>query len=302
VETISRQAALAAENDHALHTKRNRHPQKAYRNVRFLNSSDARVLRMLAEYLEPFQRLRKKGVKDTIVFFGSARALPKEEAERQLAAARAALAMGREDERKLAEAVKAAERQLRLAQYYEDARELARRLTEWSMSLNENQRFVICSGGGPGIMEAANRGAAEAGGPTIGMNISLPHEQEPNPWISAGLGFEFHYFFMRKFWFVYLAKALAVFPGGFGTLDEWFEVLTLLQTGKMRKEVPVLAYGKEYWEEVIDFGKLIEWGTIAVEDLKLFSFASTVDEAFDFLTTELTGRFLRGRGRKYWYL
>lgn len=302
METISTHPALMGENGQAARTKRNKRLQKAYRNVRFLKSSDARVLRMLAEYLEPFQRLSRKGVKDTIVFFGSARAVPRDEAERQLAAARGALAVGGGNERELAEAVKAAERQLRLSQYYEDARELARRLTEWSMSLGENHRFVICSGGGQGIMEAANRGAAEAGGPTIGMNISLPSAQEPNPWISAGLGFEFHYFFMRKFWFVYLAKALAVFPGGFGTLDEWFEVLTLLQTGKMQKEVLVLAYGRDYWKEVIDFDKLIEWGTIAAKDMKLFSFASTVDEAFDFLTTELTRRFLRGRGRRYWYL
>lgn len=282
--------------------KHNRHPQKAYRNTRFLNSSDARILRMLAEYLEPFQRLRKRRVKDTIVFFGSARAVSREEAEKRLAEAQAAMARGDGDAEQLATALKVAENQLRLSQYYEDARQLARRLTEWSMGLNENQRFVICSGGGPGIMEAANRGAAEAGGDTIGMNISLPHEQEPNPWISPGLGFEFHYFFMRKFWFVYLAKALAVFPGGFGTLDEWFEVLTLLQTGKMQKSVPVLAYGREYWEQVINFDKLLEYGVISEEDMGLFSFASTVDEAFDFLTTELTRRFLKGRGRKYWYL
>ncbi len=284
------------------HRKHNRHPQKAYRNARFLNSADARILRMLAEYLEPYQRLRKRRVKDTIVFFGSARALPRDQARQQLAAAQQALARGDGDARGLAAAVKAAQNALRLSDYYEDARELARRLTEWSMSLNENQRFVVCSGGGPGIMEAANRGAAEAGGPTIGMNISLPHEQEPNPWISPGLGFEFHYFFMRKFWFVYLAKALAVFPGGFGTLDEWFEVLTLLQTGKMKKSVPVLVYGKEYWDEVIDFEKLLEYGVIDESDMQLFFFASTVDEAFDFLTTELTRRFLRGRRRKYWYL
>ncbi|MDZ7392395.1 MAG: TIGR00730 family Rossman fold protein [candidate division KSB1 bacterium] len=282
--------------------KHNRHLQKAYRNARFLNSSDARVLRMLAEYLEPFQRLRKRRVKDTIVFFGSARAIPREQAERQLAAAQAALARGEGEPEQLAAALKAAQNQLYLSKYYEDARELARRLTEWSMSLNENQRFVVCSGGGPGIMEAANRGAAEAGGHTIGMNISLPHEQEPNPWISPGLGFEFHYFFMRKFWFVYLAKALAVFPGGFGTLDEWFEVLTLLQTGKMKKLVPVLAYGREYWEQVINFDKLLEYGVISEKDMELFSFASTVDEAYEFLTTELTQRFLRGRRRKYWYL
>jgi uncharacterized protein (TIGR00730 family) len=281
--------------------KRNRHLQKAYRNIRFLNSSDARVLRILAEYLEPFQRLRKLRVKDTIVFFGSARALPMEEAQQRLAEARASLAHDNVEPFSLA-ALKSAESQVRLARYYEDARELARRLTEWSMGLNENQRFVICSGGGPGIMEAANRGAAEAGGPTIGMNISLPHEQEPNPWISPGLGFEFHYFFMRKFWFVYLAKTLVVFPGGFGTMDEWFEVLTLLQTKKMQKEVPVLAYGKEYWDEVINFEKFLQWGTIDEEDLKLFAFASTVDEAFDYLTTELTRRFVRGRRRKYWYL
>ncbi|MGQ9853087.1 MAG: LOG family protein [Candidatus Oleimicrobiaceae bacterium] len=281
--------------------KRNKHVQKAYRNTRFLNSSDARVLRILAEYLEPFQRLRKMKIKDTIVFFGSARAKALEEAEQLLSQEQAASGR-RGAEPAYAAALKAAEYEVRLARYYEDARQLARRLTEWSMRLNENQRFVICSGGGPGIMEAANRGAAEAGGLAIGMNISLPHEQEPNRWISPKLGFEFHYFFMRKFWFVYLAKALVVFPGGFGTLDEWFEVLTLLQTKKMKKEVPVLAYGKEYWDEVINFDRLLEWGTIAEEDLRLFTFASTVEEAFDYLTAELTNRFIKGRKRRYWYL
>ncbi len=299
--TVVTEEAVQAKSKGAKRAKRNRHPHKAYHNTRFMNSSDARVLRVLAEYLEPYQRLRKMKIKDTIVFFGSARAKALEDAEQRLARAQAAFGR-RGDDPSCAAALKAAEYELRLARYYEDARQLARRLTEWSMGLSESQRFVICSGGGPGIMEAANRGAAEAGGLTIGMNISLPHEQEPNKWISPKLGFEFHYFFMRKFWFVYLAKALVVFPGGFGTLDEWFEVLTLLQTGKMKKEVPVLAYGKEYWDEIINFDKMLEWGTVSKDDLRLFAFASTVDEAFDYLTAELTKRFVKGGGRRYWYL
>jgi hypothetical protein len=270
-------------------------PKKAYENLEFLHSRDARVIRILAEYLEPQRRLRRQRVRDTIVFFGSARAMPLEEAEKRY---RPVLEQHGEDSN--SPEARIARAQLRLAEYYEEARELARRLTEWSLSLKDGHRFIICSGGGPGIMEAANRGALEAGGRTIGFNISLPHEQFPNEYITPELNFEFHYFFMRKFWFLYLAKALIIFPGGFGTMDELFEVLTLVQTRKLEKEISVLIYGHDYWSEIINFQKFVEWGTISEEDLNLIHFASTVDEAFHKLTEDLKRKFLDQR--KFWYL
>ncbi|HDL18761.1 MAG TPA: TIGR00730 family Rossman fold protein [Bacteroidetes bacterium] len=269
--------------------------KKAYENLDFMHSSDGRVIRLLAEYLEPKRRLRRQRVRDTIVFYGSARSLPLEIAEKKYSAV---LVENRNDEND--HAVMQAKKQLALARYYEDARELAKRLTEWSNSLKDGHRFLICSGGGPGMMEAANRGAREAGGKTLGFNISLPHEQFPNPYISPELSFEFHYFFMRKFWFMYLAKALVVFPGGFGTMDELFEVLTLVQTKKLQKEISVLIYGKKYWHDVIDFRKFVEWGTIHEEDFNLIHFADTVDEAYDYLTADMKHKFLDQR--KFWYL
>jgi uncharacterized protein (TIGR00730 family) len=215
-------------------------PVLAYRDEEFLDSEDARPLRILAEYLGPLRRFRLERVHDTIVFFGSARISPTGP----------------------------------LGRYYEEARELARLLTLWSRSLPSSaHRYCVCSGGGPGIMEAANRGAAEAGGRTIGLNISLPHEQRPNPYITAQLSLEFHYFFMRKLWFAHLARALVAFPGGFGTLDELMEILTLAQTRKLDRPVPVILYGPGYWKEVINFDALVRHGTISVEDLSLFQFA-----------------------------
>jgi len=212
----------------------------AYKDVNFLDSDDARPLRILAEYLAPMHALMREKVQDTIVFFGSAR---------------------------IAEDGP-------LGRYYRDARELARRVTAWSLHLPcEAKRYVVCSGGGPGIMEAANRGAYDAGGRTIGLNIGLPHEQRPNPYITKELSFEFHYFFMRKLWFSHLARALVVFPGGFGTLDELMEVLTLSQTHKLARQIPVVLYGTSYWKEVIDFDALVRFGTISADDLNLFEFA-----------------------------
>ena len=271
------------------------HPEKAYKNTKFLSSPDARLVRILAEYLEPRQRLRKAGIKDTIVFFGSARTVSRQEAEKRY---RALSSADTSNEKELDRAKKL----LRSSEYYEDARLLANKLTEWSMGLEHNQRFVICSGGGGGIMEAANRGAKEAGGSTIGLNISIPFEQELNPYITDGLSFEFHYFFMRKFWFIYLAKALVVFPGGFGTMDELFEVVTLIQTRKVKKHVPILIYGEAYWKEVLHIDEMLEYGMVDSEDTELLRFTSDVDDAFTYLTDELSARFLSKRRRRYWYL
>lgn len=264
---------------------------KAYNNPSFLNSPEARTIRILAEYLEPESRFRRFNVKDTIVFFGSARIMPEETARQNLADIQQQIATNGESlERK--QKLREAETALKASKYYTDATQLAKMLTTWSKELynqkkSQGKRFIICSGGGPGIMEAANRGASEAGGLSIGLNISLPFEQEPNPFISNELSFEFHYFFVRKFWFVYLAKALVIFPGGFGTIDEMFELLTLIQTEKTKKSMPVVIYGKEYWQTVINFEALVEWGMISREDLELFHFADTPEDAFNYLKSEL---------------
>ena len=250
---------------------------KAYQNKAFLNGPDARALRILSEYLEPASRFRHYQIEDTIIFFGSARLVPRDQAEAALVAARE---QGGD--------IKRAETDLRMSEYYEATRELARRLTEWSKSLEGTERrFVVCSGGGPGVMEAANRGASEAKGINVGLNISIPFEQSGNPHISRELTFEFHYFFMRKFWFAYLAKAVVVMPGGFGTLDELFELLTLIQTHKIRKHLPIVLFGSRYWSEVINFKALVDHGTIDADDLKLFVQTDSVDEAFDFVTEQL---------------
>ena len=225
---------------------------KAYNNAEFLNGRNARALRILSEYLEPKSRFEEHSVEDTIVFFGSARF--------------------KEGNR-----------------WYEDARRLAFRLTEWSKALpSQERRFVVCSGGGPGIMEAANRGASEAKGMTVGLGISLPHEQHDNPWMTRALGFHFHYFFMRKFWFAYLAKAVIVFPGGFGTLDELFELLTLVQTHKLRKPMPIVLFGSDYWKDVVNFDALVKHGTIDAKDLKIMHRTDSVDEAFEWVVKQLT--------------
>jgi uncharacterized protein (TIGR00730 family) len=252
-------------------------PLKAYHNERFLSSRDARPLRILAEYLEPLSRFDHQKVNDTIVFMGSARTPSREAAE---AAVQEAERTGHGGD--------AARTGVAMSQYYEAARELAHRLTAWSKGLgDESRRFVVCTGGGPGIMEAANRGASEARGTNVGLTISLPVEQFDNPYITRGLGVHFHYFFMRKFWFLYLAKAVLVFPGGFGTLDELFEVLTMVQTGKIRKRLPIVLFGTDYWDEVIDLDAMVRHGTIDADDLKLFHRTDSVDDAFEFVTREL---------------
>jgi uncharacterized protein (TIGR00730 family) len=259
----------------------------AYLFPEFLESPEARPIRILSEYLEPLRRFREQKIQDTVVFFGSARVDSRERAERALATLRAR-GVHDADTHYQAELQKT-RRALEWARFYEDARELARLLTEWTVTLqSENHRFVVTSGGGPGIMEAANRGAREAGGKTIGLNIRLPFEQGANPYITDGLHFEFHYFFMRKFWFAYLSKALVIFPGGFGTCDELFEILTLVQTDKLSKKIGVVLYGREYWEQVLHFQPMADWGAIAEKDLELLQYADTPPEAFELLRTHLT--------------
>lgn len=262
------------------------HPVKAYEDLEFLNSRDGRTLRILSEYLEPEARFNEYHIADTIVFFGSARIKSRDEAEAHLNAVK-------QHDGDLAEA----ERMLHMSRYYEAARTLANRLTTWSKTLEgSRRRFVVCSGGGPGIMEAANRGASEAAGINIGLNISLPHEQHENPYVTRELCFQFHYFFMRKFWFMYLAKAMLVFPGGFGTMDEFFETLTLMQTNKLKKRVPTVLFGKSFWEGALHLDELVKAGTIAPEDLDLFLTTDDVDEAFDYVTAELTQHALGAPG------
>jgi len=263
--------------------------KKAYKNLDFLNSSDARLIRIQAEFLEPMKRFRDQKIEDTIVFFGSARTKNIGEAKKDLEAVQNRLAKSKaKADPDLQEELEFAKNQVFVSRYYEDAVELAKRLTAWSKSLTSNHRFVICSGGGPGMMEAANKGAIEAGGKSIGLNISIPMEQYSNPYITPELNFEFHYFFIRKFWFIYLAKGLVIFPGGFGTLDELFEVLTLIQTEKVLKRLPIVIYGTEYWNQVINLEAMVKYGTISKADLALVRFCDTVDEAFNYIKDELT--------------
>ena len=222
----------------------------SYKDAAFVDSDAARPLRILAEYLAPLREFQQQKVHDTIVFFGSARLRPEGP----------------------------------LGRYYEEARELAKLVADWSRTFpSDGHRLTVCSGGGGGIMEAANRGAAEAGARTIGLNIGLPHEQRPNPYITPGLSFEFHYFFMRKLWFAHLARAVVIFPGGFGTLDELFEILTLSQTGKLDREIFLLLYGSDFWREIVNFDALLRHGTIAPEDLARIHFADNPAEALSLL-------------------
>ena len=278
----------------------------AYENPLFLNSPEGRAIRILSEYSEPLARFRRERIQDTVVFFGSARFRALDEASHELEllentgsqqpapqeeqpARQPELEEGTASELKLRRAEAAVE----MARYYEDARRLAYLLTEWSKTLKSRRhRFVVTSGGGPGIMEAANRGAHEAGGKTIGLNIKLPFEQAPNPYITPSLNFEVHYFFMRKYWFAYLAKALVVFPGGFGTLDEMFELLTLAQTQKLAKKITVVVYGSTYWQSVLNLDVLVDKGAISPRDRDLFQFADTPEEAFALLRDGLTQNHL----------
>jgi uncharacterized protein (TIGR00730 family) len=278
----------------------------AYENPTFLNSADGRPIRIISEYLEPLARFRREQIQDTVVFFGSARFRGREEADHALElldntgsiqpapsheqpASVPQIVEGTATNLQRKRAVAAVE----MARYYEDARRLAQLLTAWAMKIpSRRHRFVVTSGGGPGIMEAANRGAHEAGGKTIGLNIRLPFEQAPNPYITPSLNFEFHYFFMRKLWFAYLSKALVVFPGGFGTLDEMFEILTLAQTQKLAKKITVVIYGPAYWKKVFNLDVLVDTGAISPKDIELFQFADTPEQAFEMLRKGLTENYL----------
>jgi uncharacterized protein (TIGR00730 family) len=260
----------------------------AYENKKFLDSPDGRVLRILAEYSEPLARFRREKIQDTVVFFGSARFHALDVAEgslRLLEKPGSAQPASSEEQDKL----RRARAHVDMARYYEDARKLAYMMTKWAQTLSgKRKRFVVTTGGGPGIMEAANLGAYEAGGPTVGLNIALPFEQMPNRYITPALNFEFHYFFMRKLWFAYLAKALIVFPGGFGTFDELFEILTLAQTEKLAKKILVVLYGSEYWKRVVNIDAMAEFGVISPNDVHLYKLADKPEDAFEYLRDGLT--------------
>jgi uncharacterized protein (TIGR00730 family) len=252
----------------------------AYENPQFLNSTDGRILRIMSEYAEPLARFRREQIQDTVVFFGSARFLSSEQANEL-----ASQPVPPEEEAKC----RLLKPNIEMARYYADARRMAFLLSSWAAHIPaRRRRFVVTTGGGPGIMEAANRGAREAGAKTIGLNIRLPFEQNPNPYITPALNFEFHYFFMRKFWFAYLAKALVIFPGGFGTLDELFEILTLAQTQKLAKKILVVIYGSAYWNRLLNFQTMVDAGAISASDLELFKMVDTPEEGFEFLKDGLT--------------
>jgi uncharacterized protein (TIGR00730 family) len=264
----------------------------AYLDEQFVRSVPARPLRILAEYIDPLTRLQSEGIADTIVMFGSARILPRDRAMARLARARRATARRSDDASR--KRLNQARDLVEMSRFYEEARQLASRITAWSLTLGESpRRFVICSGGGPGIMEAANRGATEAGGKTVGLGIELPHEQRSNRYISPGLDFNFHYFFMRKLWFAQIAKALIVFPGGFGTMDELWEMLTLMQNGKLGRHHLILIYGRSYWDRVLNWRQMIRWGTIGEREYSLLQFADTVEEAFERVKVGLVKFHLR---------
>jgi hypothetical protein len=266
-------------------------PQKAYENLEFLHSSDARTLRILSEYLEPAARFSKYNLKDTIVFFGSARLMSKKQALKEYNKIKTT------DPKTIpnfAEKLRQAQQHMEMSRYYEYAVDLSKMLTKWSLDLGlDENRFTICTGGGPGIMEAANKGAKLAGGYSVGLNISIPYEQFVNKYVTPQLKFEFHYFFMRKFWFAYLSKALIVFPGGFGTMDEFFEMMTLIQTGKIKKHLLIVAFDEKYWKKILNFDALVEFGVINKEDLDLFQFCNTVESAYKIITNHFEKYYLK---------
>ena len=261
--------------------KKTKNKNRFYYNPNFLGSPEGRSIRILSEYYGPKQRFNKNQIEDTIVFFGSARILSKKNVENSINSKE--------------KTQKRDQMNLIMSRYYEDARILAKKITKWSMNITEkDKKYIICSGGGPGIMEAANRGAKEAGGKSIGLTISLPYESSNNPYITKDLNLKFHYFFMRKFWFLYSAKAFIVWPGGFGTLDELMELLTLIQTRKIKKKLPIILYGKEFWEKIINWNYLVDIGTISKEDLKLFHISNDIEDAYSYLIRFLKKQQLKG--------
>lgn len=272
------------------HNKNKIHLEKAYKNEDFLNSPAARNIRILCELIEPAHRLRQNNIHNTVVFFGSARSVSLQEAKTNFEKVKKI----KKDSEELTDLLEEAEHTIKLAQYYEMAAQLSEKLTRWfNQPEHHDKHFYVCSGGGPGMMEAANLGAERAGGKSVGLNISLPFEQAPNPHQTQEISFEFHYFFIRKFWFFYLAKALVVFPGGFGTLDELFELLTIIQTEKTKKYMPVVLFGSEFWNEVINFKAFAKWGVISKNDLNLFHIYDDVDEAYAFLVSELQKKYFK---------
>ena len=268
-------------------------PKKAYENLDFLDSPDGRTVRMLTEYLHPKSKFRKHKIMDTIVFFGSARLKDKRNAIKEYNEIKS---KNPKSTQGFAKKLREAQLMVDMSKYYQDAVELSRRITEWSMNLETSaNRFIVCTGGGPGIMEAANKGAKKAGGYSVGLNISIPYEQFVNKYVTPELSFEFHYFFMRKFWFAYLSKAFVIFPGGFGTMDEMFEMLTLVQTDKIRKKLALIIYDEKYWKSIINFNALVEKGLISASDLKLFTFCNSLDEAYDAIIKHLKMYYRKGK-------
>jgi uncharacterized protein (TIGR00730 family) len=265
---------------------------KAYNNPEFLNSPEARIIRIMAEYMEPAVRFEQHDIRGVVVFFGSARIIPPQQADEEITALERQIAQAEGERRQLLlKTLESLKYKRQMSRYYSDAVELSRLMTEWGMAQKEpgmKNQFIVCTGGGPGIMEAANLGAHQAGGESVGLNISLPFEQTPNQYITGTLNFEFHYFFMRKLWFVSLANAVVIFPGGFGTLDELMEVLTLVQTRKVSKRMPIVLYGTDFWDEIINLPRMAELGVISPEDLGLFHRSNDVQDAFNFLSGELT--------------
>ncbi len=270
---------------------------KAYDNKRFIHSRDGRIIRIMAEYLYPEQRLKRAGIKRTVIFFGSARFKSREDVQKQINIKKKEIVAAKDKltKKRLQKELEKLNLQLKLSKHYEDARKLSYLLTKWSNTLDKREQIHISTGGGPGIMEAANRGAYEADGKSIGLNISLPFEQFPNPYIDENLNFEFHYFFMRKFWLIYLAQIMIVFPGGFGTIDELMEILTLRQTGKMSKPKRIYLYNEKWWKRVIDFDFLAEMGVIDKDDVNLFKFVNSPELAFELIKEELTSNHLKNR-------
>jgi uncharacterized protein (TIGR00730 family) len=265
---------------------------KSYLNQEFIHSSDARPLRILSEYLYPERQFKNHSINNTIIFFGSARIKSDKEFHHDLESLQADHDSSNEEQKDaIQEKIHTLEKQRELTEYYTEARDLAKMITEWSLQFPKPKRYIICTGGGPGIMEAGNRGAMEAEGESIGLNISLPFEQIPNPYITPELNFEFHYFFLRKYWFAFMAKALVIFPGGFGTLDELMEILTLVQTKKINKKMPILIYGEKFWKKVVNFEFLKEMGMISADDLSTITYVNSPKEAFDVLTSALTEHY-----------